>query len=394
MKKTLKFINLGFAALVGVTAFAMPAVAQTTDEECNKIYNEKFGVNRKDKPDVAYEAAKEHQAKCKGKDADIDKYLEGWIPKYLKAKLEFDFGNAYTSKNYPDVYKFGKEILNNEPERVDVLIKLGYSGYLADKAGNSTFQTDAIVYGKKALQMLEAGKAPTKWDLFKDKGEAEGWLTYGLGAILQKTSPKEAATYYYKSTKTDSIFKTSSAAYLLIAKYYQAEFSKFNEEVDKKWKDVPITDDKKADLKADEDKLGAFLDRWADALARAISVETNAESKKLWTGILTDIFTERYKKKKEDLGADVSKYIAVVQKNPLPDPNSELKPAPIMEVPVDTTTSTTAAKPIASIASTTAPEVGTANPNGTAAKTTGATAKATTVKAPAKGKGSKAKKPR
>jgi|GEM_PF-2776641 len=396
MKKTLRFFNLGFAALIALVAFAMPALAQdATEEECNKIYNEEFIPFRTKEPDKAFEAVKKYQAKCTGKNAEIDKYFaDNWLPKYEKFKwdqLLGKFADAWKNQNYPDLYNYGKQILNKQPENMDVIIKLGYAGYLAERANNTSIRAEASNFSQRALAMLESGKVPAQWEPFKSKDETVAWLYVTL-AVINKPSPKESAVYYFKSLKPDSTVKTQVFPYLSIANYYQNAYQKAADEFNKKWENVTVTDENRAQLKADEDNVNALLDRFADALARSANIETNAKKKSDWATAITDLFVARYKKQKEELNKVVNDYIVGIGKTPMPDPASELKPAPIMEVPADdATTTTTVVKPTTAVASTTVPN-GDAAPTNSAAKTS-ATKSGTAKKAPAKGKGSKTKRP-
>ena len=55
-------------------------------------------------------------------------------------------------------------MLADEPENLKVLIDLAYAGYASK---NPAFSADAITYAKKAMQLIEAGKAPETWDPYR-----------------------------------------------------------------------------------------------------------------------------------------------------------------------------------------------------------------------------------
>lgn len=394
MSKTIKLFNFGVIALLLVTAFAIPTLAQDDPKvaECNTIYNEKFYPNRKDKPEVAYEAAKEYLQKCKDIDQKLDTYLKGWIDKYDVEILKIKVNEALGKKNYTDAYKIGKELSSKElftkaPDNLDYIIKLGFAGFYAVKDRKTEAYSDSETYAKMAIQKIEAGLTPSSWGDFKGKENALSYLYYTLGLVTKESAPKESAKYFYKVTKIEAQLKTDASTYYQIAIYYRGEYQKKDKEVKAKCPDgAPDSDE----CKALDNDVFARLDRWADALARAVSYSTVPADKKAWTITLQEIFEQRYKKPEA-----VNDYIVNIQKTPMPDPDSELKPAPIMEVAADTAANTAAA--IASTTTTTSETsagpmtnvTGTTESNGNTATTPNAAPK---TKAPAKAKG-KRKRP-
>lgn len=422
MKKTLRFLTLGIATLIGIAAFSMPVFAQDDaakkTDECNKIYNEKFLANYKTNQPQALLDGKEYLQKCAGFEADIEKFVKNWVIKYewLKLKADFDvaFNNVASGKSeYPNVFKYGKEILAKTPEQmaelvqlkvatgsenITTIMKMGVVGYYAEKAKTTTYRDESSTYTKQALQLLDSGKAPEKWDPFKDKDDAYSWLNFTLGYMWKEASPKDAAAYFYKTLNYNSSLKTNPATYIYMANFYEAEYRK---QVKKNEIDFPAGTPETDASKAADEVVNAWMDRWADSLARAVSLAKAEDPKDAWTKTLKEIFKARYNLADEPAQAQaVNEYIAKVQSKPLPDPATEPKPDPVREVKQDATT-TTGAKETGAVTGTTATTdvaVGNGNGNGTTPKMNGANGATTTTpakatpakKAPAKGK---AKKP-
>jgi hypothetical protein len=411
MKKTLRYLTSGIATLIGIAALAVPTFAQDPspqDEECAKIY-ENFGKVRKTDETQARKYAQEYLDKCKGKAADIDDYLTKWVTKYDWIKLNQDFNTAFEKDDFATLYSKGKQILDTTPdamanlitlkvangnENVDATLKMGYAGYQAEKAKNTSYRNDAVNYAKTAIQMLESGKAPNSWWKFKGKDDALAWLNFGIGFMWREAMPKDAAVYFYKSSMYESTIKSFPSIYIFIANFYESQYRKQTAENDKKF---PPGSPESPESKAADELAFAWMDRWADALARAIKLASPQEpNKKAWTETLTQIFKARYNTEE-----GVAEYINTVQSKPLPDPTTEPKPMPVREVKVDAAT-TTDTKPTTITSTPTTSDVAMTNGNGTTPKTnstatkgTTATAGATTTpakKAPAK-KGGK-KKPK
>jgi hypothetical protein len=409
MKKTLRFLTLGIATLIGITALAVPTLAQDDEakqkkaEECNKIYNEKFVEKRRTDEVAAYNGAKEYLEKCTGLEPEIETYVKNWVTKYEWLNLLKNFNTSVDKNDFPNIYKYGKDILNKDSnamaeliklkvatgdENISTMIKMGYAGYPAEKAKNTAFRNDATNYAKMAIQILDNGKTITDWKPFKDKDDASAWLCFALGYMWREASPKDAAGYFYKSSMYNASIKTSAATYFYISTFYQNEYLRVNKKINDKCVGVPDNDECKAlDLEQD-----AWMDRLADALARAVKLGGTPAQIEDWTKTLKAIFKQRYNTEE-----GVMEYVNTVQSKPLPDPATEPKPAPVREVKVDAAT-TTDTKPTTITSTTTTTDVAVGNGNGTTAKgkgTTATTATKTTPakKAPAKNKGGK-KKPK
>src|SRR6267143_754022 len=186
MKKTIMFMAVcATVALLSLPAFANRIQLQPDQpqEPCSlqsktALYKD-FLANYKGDTAKAYEAAKKYVA-CPLDAADETEgkrveYLKNWMGKYEKANRVTRLKQVLLEKKYAEAFPIGKDILNDEPENLGVVLDLTNAGY----AGNiAALDSDTVVYAKKAIQLIESGKAPEKWAPFESKDDALGWLNY------------------------------------------------------------------------------------------------------------------------------------------------------------------------------------------------------------------------
>ena len=138
-----------------------------------------FRENFKTDQAKAYDSAKKYLTACSAEDTQITQYLKKWVGAYDKEIRKVRLpAMLYNEKKYPEAFALGKDVLNDEPENLKVLIDLGYGGYLAAAAKNNSFNADAINYSKKAIQLIESGKTVDNWAPFGSKDEALAYLNY------------------------------------------------------------------------------------------------------------------------------------------------------------------------------------------------------------------------
>ena len=146
MKRTIKLL-----ALAGMFAvFVTPALSQTkecTDEFKSATY-QKWYDNRKDKQDVAYQAAKDYLATCTTED-QYSKALKNFVDAYegltAKNKINDEFKAAYEGKKYADQIRLGKQIVATDPENSAIYIVMGLAGL-----GDPSLLNESAEYAKKA----------------------------------------------------------------------------------------------------------------------------------------------------------------------------------------------------------------------------------------------------
>src|SRR6185295_3269080 len=203
MKKIIRLLAI-YASLAVVAATVLtnntqlkaqtpaPAAAQgaCTDENKGVWYTD-FTKFRTTDPNKAAEAGKKYLAACPTEEGDIPSYLKKWIAAYDKEARRGKFQPLlYNDKKYTEALALGKENQTANPENLRVLIDMGWGSYLAAVAlKNEGLNADAVNYAKKAIQLLEANKAPASWAPFKSKEETLAYLYNVIGRQAVKTNP-------------------------------------------------------------------------------------------------------------------------------------------------------------------------------------------------------------
>ena len=290
-------------------------VGQETDDPVKiEMYN-RFYNNVKTNKAVAYKAAQDYLQKYrKDKDQYID-YLQKWIAAYESDERREALPGLINQKNFAEAFATGAKILAEDPNNLRVQIDLGYAGYLAASAKNEQFNTTALEYARKAIQQIEAGKAPAEWAPFKGKDDTLAYLHYAVGFLTLKTDPNGAIDSLLKAAQLESdIKKTPSTYYFLAAAYESGPYKTLSTDYQAKYANKPETPESKAAL----EKLNVVMDRIIDAYARAIaSAGTDPKTQQNrtdWTAKLSTYYKFRH----EGSDAGMNEFIAAALQKPLP----------------------------------------------------------------------------
>jgi tetratricopeptide (TPR) repeat protein len=315
MKVFVKGLVLAAFMAVSLAAFGSVAIAQETDDPAKIEIYKRFVDNRIPNPGAAYQAARDYLQKyTKDKDMYTD-YLTKWVKAYESDERKRKLPGLINEKNFAEAYTTGAKILSEEPDNLRAQIDLGYAGYLASSAKNETYNTQALGYARKAIQLIESGKAPSEWAPFKGKDDTLAYLNYAVGYLTLKTSPEEAIDSLLKAAQYESeIKKTPSTYYFLAVAYESGPYKSMSAAYQKDFADKPETPASKAAL----EKLGVVMDRIIDAYARAIAAagtdpKTEA-SRKEWMGPLTTYYKFRH----NGSDAGLTEFIQAALQKPLP----------------------------------------------------------------------------
>ncbi|MEO8433423.1 MAG: hypothetical protein ABI596_00885 [Pyrinomonadaceae bacterium] len=336
MKYTIRLVIL--AAMLALT---LPALTQAqtgngsagecTDETKGKLYTEYY-ENRKGKTaehpngdqNVAYDAAKKYLAACPNAD-DTDQYakvLKKFVASYELETRRGDFLTAFDKKNYQEVMKLGKSVLNDDPNYVRAYLLLGNIGYLASIGGNNSLNAESANYARKAIEMLEAGKTADDWRPFLNKDDALAWLNYSLG----KTTPNltDSIPYLLKGARYESVLKKDPRTFIGIEQAYEnGPYAKLSEDY-KQYTGKAESPEQKLAL----ENINQIVDRMLDGYARAIALAGNdpkhQANKALWTENMTEWY--KFRHNKEVTG--MTEFVAGILTKPLPD-----VPTPITTLP-------------------------------------------------------------
>ena len=392
MKKTIQLLAIGAT----VALFTLPVAARNLLSQPETVVQDQCTPENKDAwyasfresrtTDVkkAYDVAKKYLACAAAEDNQITQYLKRWVGSYEKENRKVLLSQLLAEKKYPDAFTLGKEILTDEPENVKVLIDLGYGGYVASTAKNTTFNADAINYAKKAIQLIESGKAPDSWAPFAGKDDALAYLNYSIGVMTLPQDPSAAVSYLIKAAQFESNLKKSPLTYAYIAgAYEEGPYAKQSADYEKLYKGKDETPESKLALA----NINQLVDRIIDAYARAVALAANdpkfAASKPGWVEALTNLY--KYRHDKSDAG--MNELVASVLSKPLPP-----EPTPITSLPTSAPASTPVTGTVNGASSTGALPTGTTVVKPPTATNTPATTTPTATKTPAPA--SPTKKPR
>ena len=384
MKKQIRIFTLMAIA----ATFCLPAVAdykpataeavqdgQGSDADAKAALYRRFTENIQ-KQDaaaqkIAYDAGKEYLQKYSSDtsrdNVAIVNYIKNWIGKYEAAASNAEFYPLiYQKKDYPAAFAKGKQLLASNPDNLKVLINLAYAGYLASTAKNDTNDTDAINYGRQALQLIDAGKMPEDWQPFSGKDEALAYLNFTIGELLMKSSPTEAVPYFIKATQYDAPVRKTPVPYLRLAKVYtDTQYTPMATDY-KQYIGKEPSDAQKNAL----ENLNQVMDRIIDAYARAVAYSSDPKYQQAKPDIMKTL-TEFYKARNNDSTAGLDQLIASVAQKPLPEP---FVPSALPS-PTPSPTPTTGGQPPSNSSGTAAPSTtgtgagsSTAKPASTSAK--------------------------
>jgi hypothetical protein len=372
MKKMIRLLTLG--ATVAVLAWPIATSAATTlvQDQCTEenktawyaTFREHF---KSDQQPKAYEAAKKYLTACT-EDTQITQYLKKWVTAYDKEIRKVNLTKAlYTDKNYAEAFRLGKEILVDEPENLKVLVDLGYGGYLASSAKNTSFNTDAINYARKAIQMIESGKTLETWTPFPNKDEALAFLNYYIGTTTLAQDPSASLPYLLKAARFESSLKKSPFTFDRIAVAYETgPYAKQSAEYKTKFGGKDETPESKLALENIHQVVDRMIDAYARAVATAGADPKYTTQKTEWN----DALTTWYKFRNKDVVTGLPELVAGILAKPLPP-----EPTPLTSLPV----SAPAATP-PSGTGTPASGNGTTAPGTTAGAPAGSTANSTATK--------------
>jgi len=364
MKKIIGWLTicagLSVVAAVGCTniyaqATPAPAAAQTPagcTPEIKLEWYTAFGQEYKKDTAKAYDLAKKYLA-CPLDPAEqqVADYLKDYIGKVDKANRTPKVAElVYDKKDYVKAFELGKQVLADEPQNVKVYVDLAYAGYLAATAKNETYTADTLNYAKKAMELINGGKAPDSWAPYSTKDEALSYLNNTIGVLTLTKNPSEALPYLLKAAQLEGKLKKQAITYgYIAAAYEQGPYEKLSADYKAKYEGKDETPESKLAL----ENINQVVDRMIDAYARAVALSgtdaANAAGKKIWMESLTTWY--KYRNKGTDAGLD--QMIATVLSKPLPP-----EPTPLTTLPTTPATTTT-------------PSSGTSN-NAAGSSTTGA----------------------
>jgi hypothetical protein len=354
-----------------ISIFAQDDVCKDIDANVAlyKQFTDNFGDKTVEKRQIAITAGEQYIDKyssCPDYATQVD-YIKKTVPG-MKTRIATDrknadsaalinnFNTALKASKTADILTYGKQILANDPDYLDVTITLARAGFDQAIANPpvDAYNNDTLTYSKMALQQLEANKESRtkvygvdqysyKTDTFGGKENALGLMNYNIGYIMYyrqgKNDPskkKEALPYLYKSTQYNAFSKTDPFVYQTIGAWYLDEAIKLDAKRSQILKENgnKETDETSALYASSK----GYVDRAIDGYARAYKLAANDQKRKdALYGKLKELFAFRY----DGVTTGIDPFVATVMNNPLPDPMSE--PTPVKEAIPATTSGTSGA---------------------------------------------------
>jgi hypothetical protein len=335
---SMKFINRAIAIAAVLTLSAVSAWAQAkecTDDFKTATYS-KWYDNRKDKQDVAYEAAKEYLSVCTTEDqysAVLKKFVADYDKLHSNQKLVEEFDAAVKAKRYPDQIRLGKQLVAMPSHADNAVIYIVMAGA---GLGDPNLLSESAQAAKKAIELVEAGKSFDKSG-YQTKDQALAAMNYLIAKSTMKTSPTDAIPYFIKAVKYQSDLQKSPLVYNELATAYGegpvAKFAKEYQLLAEAGKSVDSPE-----IKLVVANLNQAFDRQIDAFARAAAVSTSPADKKAFMDVLAAVYKDR--NKKDAAENELNGLVASALSKPLPDP-----PTPITTLPTSSAGGSGAAPP-------------------------------------------------
>jgi len=376
MKKIIGILAM-CASLLAVPVFAQgqtPGQAACTDEAKTALYTD-FTTFRTTDPTKAYEAGKKYLA-CSQQEDQYTAYLKKWVTAYEKEarrlKMARSLYGEEKDRKYAEGVQLGKEILAEEPENLRAIIDLGYGSYLAAVSlKNESYNTDALTYARKAIQMIESSKTPASWLPFKGKDETLAYLYDVVGRLGLKDNPAAALSAFIRKAQFETDLKKDPSTYYFIAAAYESgPYTKLSADYKRDFEGKDETPQSKLAL----ENINQVVDRMIDAYARAVALAGNdakyATFKKDWMEGLSTWY--KYRHNQSDNG--LNELIASVLSKPLPP-----EPTPLTSLPAAASTTST---PTSATTTTTAPTTTTTTAAASSAKPAASTTSTTTPAKP------------
>ena len=348
MKNVLRFLIVAaFVTAFAGAAFAQDAAATpaqagpcTTEADAKAALYKKFLDNYKGTPDqqkVAADTGKEYLSKygaCTDEgDKKIAAFIQGWVGKYEVAVRNFNCTDAFNKKDYTRTFEACRVVLNAEPDNIDTVLLLARAGYAntSSATANKGLNPEALRMARRAVELIESGKNPAKWEPFPNKDEALGFLYYEQGVLAQDTDPAAATAAFIKAAQSSSSFKNESSTYTYLANIYETtELKKLVADYTTAFPPgQSIPDEKKAQYDQMFAQINKVQDRIIDAYARAAAIMNNdPKTPAAQKTAVMNALTRYYKQRHEDKTDGLNELIAGIMSKPLMLPGQEPEPTP------------------------------------------------------------------
>ena len=314
---------------------AAPVQAQCTPENKLAWYTE-FRATFKTDQNRAYDLAQKYLA-CPSEagEESIRDYLKNTFVAVIDKSRRAPRVNqlVYDKKDYAKAFELGKQVLADEPDNVKVLIDLAYAGFMAASSRVDTFNTDSLVYARKAIQLLQSGSVPDNWAPYTNKDEALAYMNNTIGQLTFQKNPSESLPYLLRAAQFEGKLKKLPLTYGIIGDAYQSgPYANLSADYKAKFEGKDESPESKLALENINQVIDRIIDAYARAVALAGSEAAYQASKKAWMDALTTWY--KYRHNQSDVG--LTDLIASVMTKPLPP-----QPTPLTTLPAAPPTTST-----------------------------------------------------
>ncbi len=303
------------------------AARDAEKEQYFATFNELMRFPSADSRRKAYEAAIQYLKRFEGEKDPEARVVREYVTEYERPARQAEILNSYKAKDYAKTFELGRAAVEHDQENFFILSLLTQAGIDSAQAGNAGLNEATLDYGKRAVRLLESGKA-TRVEPFPALGVAQGYLNAAIGTLSREKSPAEAAQAFRKSVQSESSYRTDPIIYHRMGTaILRGEFAKLSKAYNDQYFGKPTSAAQQEAL-ARINKLGLqALDAYARAVALSnlpdapASVEAGPTRAKLPPELrdrILEQLTSLYKSFNNNSDAGLKEFIAAVLAKPLP----------------------------------------------------------------------------
>lgn len=291
---------------------SQPAPPQITQAQA-ELY-ERWRSNINTNQPIAFDAGSAYLAKYP--DNEYATHVRPWVEAYERAFRKVEFQRLFKARQFAELFRTGKLVLEDEPDHFKTIAHLAYAGYLAGGRGDESFAAESLAYARRAVQLIESGAKPADWQPFVDKSDALGYLHFVIGELTFKDDPANSAQLFRKALGFETTLRRTPVIYSrLAAAYVASEYDPLSKDYTARFAGKDPSDESRAAL----EKINASVDHVVGAYARAVAFSGDdpkyAEVKRRWADELTRFYKFRHDGSTEGLDA----LVAAASSKPLPD---------------------------------------------------------------------------
>ena len=285
-------------------------------------------------------------------DQEVVAYINRLLPRVeqnLAVEIRFaKFEAGAKGLNHSEAYRFGREILANEPKdselRGDLSIYLTWAGYKAMDTADAATTFSAIELGRETIALINSGAKFVDWGAydgaFKQQNDADskshtlGWLNFAIAEMYLKVDNKpEAMAHYFETTKYAAPIGTNPVVFQAIGAWYLSDAIRVRADGVKIYEANGDQDTEESTKLFNLAK--GYADRAFDAYARAYQAAKAAKNDSAATslyGRLGELYKFRFDGKEEGL----DEFISEVGRRQFIDPRNPVEPIIEEETPSTT----------------------------------------------------------